>query len=142
MKKRLTMGLVCTLLLVIISNLACAAIVDNETAALLIESVSKENFDYFDVEVDEDGQFICRVGVDGVSVAVAMAKAAGYDETFPEWVEVKDNMIAMYDSMKELLETMEVDNPNPLIFVVNENNPENALLAIAYGVVLYDVLAE
>ena len=115
--------------------------VDPETIMDLIEVNSAGNFDYFNIEGDETG-FTMYVGIDGLAANITAAKAAGFDETEESWVEAKESMAYMYDSLYELIETCGIKDPSLMVIVVNDVNIENYLLVFYNGEVVYDVMAE
>jgi hypothetical protein len=112
-----------------------------ETIKLLLEGFLAQSFDYYSVEGDETGITI-NVGMDGVAAEVTAYKALGYDESYESWAQMKEDMMVYYNSTYDLIETLGMKDPLLTVSVVNDQNTENTLLMIMYGVYVYDVMAE
>ena len=82
------------------------------------------------------------VGTEWLAAEVATAKLNGYDENYGNWPTVKENLVSFYNSTYDFIETLGLKDPVLTVAVVNDENPENVLLMIMYGIVVYDVMAE
>ena len=124
-----------------VEDAAPAADVDPETIMATLKAAYGEEFDYFNIEGDETG-FTIYIGINGLAADTAVAKAAGYDETYEPWAESRAAIESLYDSTYEFLETYGMKNPSLMICVVNDSNTENILLVVYMGEIVYDVMAE
>lgn len=117
------------------------ATVNVEDVKYLIKAAIKDNFTYCTVEGDETGITI-NVAGDGIAKAVYFASAAGYDETYDEWVSMKESVVTMSNSIQELMKSCGMENALLMINVLNDENTDNVLLSMINGNVFYDALAK
>lgn len=114
---------------------------DIKTVLSLIEMQGLQNFEYHTIDGDETG-ITMNVGGNGIAAEVTSAKLMGKDQNYKPWADMKDNMIYMCNSTKELLEALGYDDTLVMLNLVNDLNTDNVLLTILNGVVIYDVMAE
>ncbi len=112
-----------------------------EDAAALIELAIQEGFgsDYT-ITTDED-TITVSVWKEGVAAAVTFVQAAGGDTNHPDWVTVKESFTSLYNSLNELLIAGGYNDYSIFLNALNDQNKENTLLTIAYGIIIYDALA-
>lgn len=110
-------------------------------ACSLIEISLAENFSGYDVDY-EDSTITVNVWQDGLALALVTAQSEDNQESKDAWETVKDNMTVMSDSIRDLIDTLELEDVMLLVNVLNDQNHDNVLLSITEGVVIYDAMAE
>lgn len=112
-----------------------------EDAAALIELAIKEGFgNDYTITTDED-TITVSVWKEGVAAAVVLVQTAGGDTNHPDWVTVKESFMSLYNSLSELLSAGGYNDYSIILNALNDQNRENTLLTIAYGIIIYDALA-
>lgn len=113
-----------------------------DVAGPLLESIISQNFDEdkYTLEYDDTG-ITLSLWEDGLSLGAVLA-ASGNEDAKTAWDEMKDNLIYMSDSISDALETLGIENTVITINILNEQNPDNTLLCIMNGVVIYDSTEE
>ena len=112
--------------------------VDMDAVVDLIK-MGLSNFDYATVEGDETGITV-NVAGDGVAKSVAIAKLAGYDETYSDWVYMKEQMIKCSDSVIGIMKQCGIEAPLLVFNVLNDQNHDNVFLTLINSTVIYDVM--
>lgn len=97
------------------------------------------DFDHHEVEFDETGCNI-YVGSDGFTELAIAAKAYGFDENYEEWKSMREMLISLCDTISMYLDELGVDE-SVFVNFINDENPENLLLIIMDGAVIYDAMA-
>ena len=100
-----------------------------------------ENFDYCKIDGDGTGITV-SVANDGFCEAVYIAKNAGFDENFAEWVGVKDSMVELCNTIVDSAAHFGLDNIVVTVNTLNDLNHDNILLMVMNGVVVYDIMAD
>lgn len=107
----------------------------------IVESSLADLADYYAVEADDTGMII-TVAFDGMAREVSDAKAAGSKWDSTTWDTMRKNMLDMYNAIYSMLESTGISEPTLMFSLVNDQNHDNVFLGIAYGIVIYDVMAE
>lgn len=115
------------------------AVVDYDTVAILLEATGVTGFDYWNVDVIGDVFFISFT-MNGMDDGIELFKVAGYDETYSEWVSIKETMMAMYQSEVDLMKTLGVENPNCYLNLVSDKDHAEVLASIYNGEIVLDVM--
>ena len=103
--------------------------------------IGRDAYDYYDIQYIE-GIFIASVSKSGLAEIVQNLKNLGYDENLDLWVEFQDLFIELYYAHRQALDDLTFEDIDVLLNVVNDLNPDNILLSIAFGEVIYDYMAE
>lgn len=111
-------------------------IVDIYTAASLIESFVKDNFENCDVSCEEDTITI-NIWQDGITAGAILA-AAGNQEALGSWNEMVENSRVYSESTSDFVDTMGLEDVFVVVNVLNDQNTEKVLLSILDGTVIYD----
>ena len=106
-----------------------------------VEGWLKDLFDYYYVEADETGMII-NVAMDGVAREVYAAKVAGDKWDSTAWDTMRQNLLDTYNALYSLIETAGVKEPSLMLTLLNDQVHDNVFLGIAYGTIIYDVMAE
>ena len=106
-----------------------------------VEGWLKDLFDYYYVEVDETGMII-NVAMDGLAREVYAAKVAGDQWDSTAWDTMRQNLLDTYNALYSLIETAGVKEPSLMLTLLNDKAHDNVFLGIAYGTIIYDVMAE
>ena len=106
-----------------------------------VEGWLKDLFDYYYVEVDETGMII-NVAMDGLAREVYAAKVAGDNWDSTAWETMRQNLLDTYNALYSLIETAGVKEPSLMLTLLNDQAHDNVFLGIAYGTIIYDVMAE
>ena len=114
-----------------------AATFDIYTAAALVESFSKENFENYDISCEDD-TITVNVWQDGIA-AGAMLATAGNQEAKSAWDSLVENTQGYCESTSELVDSLGLDDVFVVVNILNDQNTENVLLSILEGTVIYDV---
>lgn len=97
-------------------------------------------FDYHKIEGDETG-ITLSIAMDGLAQDMVIAGYSGKDENYEPWVDVKENMVGLCNTIHDSAVQFGMDNPIIMVNVLNDQNHENILLGIMNGIVIYDALA-
>lgn len=108
----------------------------------LLDSIICQNFDEdkYTLEYDDSGVTL-SLWEDGLSLGAALA-ASGNADAKTAWDEMTDNIIYMSNSMTDAMDSMGIQNTIVTINILNEQNPDNVLLCVMNGVVVYDSTEE
>ena len=106
-----------------------------------VEGWLKDLFDYYYVEVDETGMII-NVAMDGLAREVYAAQVAGDKWDSTAWDTMRQNLLDTYNALYSLIETAGVKEPSLMLTLLNDQAHDNVFLGIAYGTIIYDVMAE
>lgn len=112
-----------------------------EYVKLLLEITLENSYDYYSVDGDETGITINVTG-EGLAEAVVIAKAAGYDENYSEWVAMKESTIECSDGIMNLMKESGMEDAVLMFNVLNNQNHDNILLSLINSIVIYDVMAD
>ena len=107
----------------------------------MINLSAKDQFDYHTVEGDETG-ITLSVAINGLVQEMVNAKASGYDENYAPWVNSKDSLTALCDSIYDSAVSCGMNDPIITVCVLNDQNHDNVLLMIMNGFVVYDSMAD
>ncbi len=114
---------------------------DSETIKDLIASnLPKVDGIEYTVEYDEDDGYSVMVTQKGLAEALKVLANYGSKEDLKSWETVVQSMRTMSQSGYELLITLGVKRPTFTVYILNDQNPENLLLAVKNGIVKYNVL--
>lgn len=69
-------------------------------------------------------------------------KAQGYDQTQPDWAEMRDSICQLCTLMQQDAQMFDLPEMTGHIKFLNEANYDNVLLFISDGAVLYDVMSD
>lgn len=100
-----------------------------------------QGFSYFDVDADETGVTI-SLTLDGTSMRLATAKEAGYGPEYPEWMDIKDGVLAMHKNTVALCQAAGIKDPAVMISFLNDRDHEKALLMVVQGMIMYDAMSD
>lgn len=114
---------------------------DADTICLLFNAVGCESYDYYDAQYIED-IFIVSVSNVGLAEVIQDLKMAGYNESSDLWVPFREAFVELYNGHRQFLDDSGLEEIDILLNVVNDLNPDNILLSIAFGEVIYDYMAE
>ena len=114
-------------------------VVDYDTVAILLEAGGVANWDYWKVDVMDDVFFV-NFTINGIDDVVEYFKDEGYDDTYSEWVSIKETMITMFESNVNLMKTLGVENPNIYMNLVSSKDHAEVLVSIYNGDFVFDVM--
>lgn len=110
--------------------------IDIYTAAALIESFVKDNFENYNISCEEN-TITVSLWVDGLA-SNAMLAASGNTEALEAWDTVVESTTTYSESTSETVDALGLDDIVVVVNVLNDQNTENALLSVINGVVIYD----
>ena len=108
-----------------------------------IENALKENIPgEYEIQVDKDAKIVSvLMSIEGVTMDAVLLKAQN-GNTPEEWVSMRENLeIACRNWWKEM-PSYGLDDWNLAMYLLNDVNKENALLAVMDGVTVVDALEE
>ena len=94
---------------------------------------------YCKVQCNESG-IIVWMADEGTADTLTSLFAAGYDETNDSWVEFKNKIIGLYNSIHEFAIANGIENPDILYTLVDDINFETVLLAVYNGEIIFDIM--
>lgn len=107
-----------------------------ESVRQLIETVSAMYFQDISVTYDEESDsYIVSVCQEGVASDLVAVRAGTLDRS--AWDQVVDTMTDDCNSIKNVVETAELDS-NVMLNILNDQNRDNVLLTIINGTVIYN----
>lgn len=107
-----------------------------------VESTIGGYYDYYEVNINSDEAIIAiKLANNGLGEAVFAAKAAGFDENFESWVELRNSHLEIYDSIREVALTLGLNDIVVNICIIDDQNYDGVFLVISDGAVLYDYMA-
>lgn len=114
------------------------SVVDYNAVAAAIESTGTQ-WDYWNVDVIGEAFFI-SFAYNGMSDVVEMFKEAGYDETYSEWVTIRETALSLYQSNVDLIKAFGVEEPMCFLNLVNEQNHGEVFISIYDDEVTSDIM--
>lgn len=109
----------------------------------LLELGLSDNWEHYTISTDEETSLITvNLWQDGVALELYMIQSAGGGADNEDWVALKDSMLSMYNSLKELVETVGRSDVHLAINLLNDQNTDNVLLTALDGYFIYDVLSQ
>lgn len=106
-----------------------------------IEATLGSSFDF--CATSDDGISLnIGVAIDGFTDTIIKTQDAGYGADFEPWVQVKEAMLEMYDTICDAAKNYELHDTKITLMFLNDTNHANALLIIRDGVVCYDFLTD
>ena len=111
-------------------------IIDIYTAASLIESFVKDNFENYNISCEEN-IITVNLWMDGLT-ASAMLAASGDEEALTSWNTVVAGTQSYGTTTKETVDSLGLNDVAVSINILNDQNTEKVLLSILDGVVVYD----
>ena len=124
-------------------------VVEEETlsgaeAAELVMTMVKlsvvDKYDYHKVEGDETGITV-SLAINGLIDDMTLALVSGHDENYEPWMEVKDSMVGLCNTIHDAAVEFGMQDPVISLLVLNDKNHDNVVLMIMNGVVVYDAMA-
>ena len=120
--------------------------VDEPAALELLQSFAESTigsyYDYYEVNVNVDKTIIAiKLANNGLGEAIFAAKNAGLDENYEAWVELKRSHLELYDSIREVAQTIGLDDIVITICIIDDQNHDGVFLVVSDGAVLYDYMA-
>lgn len=110
--------------------------IDIYTAAALIESFIKDNFENYDVSCEENAITV-NLWMDGLANN-AMLAASGNAEAQESWNSVVEGTQSYSTTTSETVDSLGLDDVVVVVNILNDQNTENVLLSVINGVVIYD----
>ena len=100
-----------------------------------------QGFDYHKIEGDETGITV-SVAIDGLAQDVTLAKAMGYDASYQPWIEARNAMIGLCNTISDSCKTFGLDDILVTVITLNDANHDNTIMMVMNGVVIYDAMAD
>lgn len=95
---------------------------DDDICAILEENMSQMGFDYFSVVLNREQEIIViNVAIDGLTEQLLTLKENGIDETFEQWVQVKETMLFVHASILDFFETVHREDLRLVLNIVNDD---------------------
>lgn len=95
---------------------------DDDLVRMLEEALEEAGLDYSCVTLNrKDKIIVVDICVDGLTAEVLHLKALGADETYEPWAEMKENMLFLYDSIREMFSSFNRDDMRLILQVVNDD---------------------
>ena len=92
----------------------------------------------YSIEID-DNFITISVWQDGIAQGALLA-STGDSSCIDAWNTMVDGMVSMADGINDSLQYVDADDLHVYINVLNDENPENTLLSIMDGTVIYDAV--
>ena len=102
----------------------------------MVEPIIAENFEHYSLSYDDTGLTL-SVWDDDVAAGTALVMA-GNSEAQDAWDSMKENLITLCSSMRDLLDTAGLEDASVTLNLLNDLNTDNILLCIIDGVPIYD----
>lgn len=99
------------------------------------------SFPYHEIECTETGITV-SFSMDGAGSTVANAKAQGKTVDDPDWVKIRNAIIQIYDSIRQVTDTLNVTDIPITVNFVNDKDTEEIIVSVIDGEIVYDILAE
>ena len=114
----------------------------SSTTYSAIRSIIDENMGSLNPEYEFDAEsgvlFISLTSPDGLAAALT----ANPDAMAESWEELKVSFCDLCTQIQSAIESSGYDNVTCCIMLLNDTNPDNVLLGIMFGEVIYDVMSE
>lgn len=111
-------------------------IIDIYTAAALIESFVKDNFENYDISCEEN-TITVNLWMDGLTTSAILA-SSGNEEALASWNTVVEGAKSYSTATSETVDSLGLDDVVVVVNILNDQNTEKVLLSILNGVVVYD----
>ena len=110
--------------------------IDIYTAAALIESFVKDNFENYNISCEEN-TITVSLWMDGLAKNAVLA-ASGNAEAQESWNSVVEGTQSYSTTTSETVDSLGLDDVVVVVNILNDQNTENVLLSVINGVVIYD----
>lgn len=126
---------------------------DDDLVVMLEEVLQTLELDYSCVTLNrKQSTIVVDVAVDGLTENLLALKAEGFDETFEQWVQIKDSMQSFYSAIIDMFKTVHREDMRLIFNIVNDDAyiredystiSHNPLLSFGiYGTVFIDEMSE
>lgn len=126
---------------------------EDDLVRMLEEALEQTAPDYSCVFLNrEESIIVVDIAMDGLTADVLALKGLGYDESYEQWAEMKEAMLTMYESIREMFKIVHRDDMRLIVNLVNDDAyiredystiSHNPLLTIGIqGIVITDEMAE